>query len=88
MKIDAGTPKRAETRDMIFSDLHNGDLFQTEEGMLFVRTESIITDWDEYNAVNVADGEVVYFDDSTKVAKYVEYIKLVPEAFVREVPID
>lgn len=88
MKIDAGTPKKTKTREMVFSDLENGDLFQIEDGTLFIRIGALLSDYDEYNAVRLENGEATYFYDDTEVAKYVEYIKLTPQAFVNEVPIN
>lgn len=91
MKIDKNFiknySKEVKTRPMYFSDLENGDLFQTVDGELYVRISTISGEWDEYNAVNIADGTVHYFYEDTEVAKYVEYIKLTPQAFVNIVPI-
>lgn len=78
--------EEAKTRPMYFSDLDNGDLFQTVDGTLYVRI-STVDEWEEFNAVELADGTVHYFYGDTEVAKYTEYIKLTPQAFVREVPI-
>lgn len=79
--------EEAKVRPMYFSDLENGDLFQTVDGALYVRISTLLTDWEEYNAVELADGTLHDFYGDTEVAKYTEYIKLVPQAFVREVPI-
>ena len=90
MKIDMGKSEQTteKTREMYFSDLENGDLFQTADGELFVRISATLCDYDEYNAVNLADGSLHYFYEDTEVAKYTEYIKLTPQAFVNKVPID
>jgi hypothetical protein len=91
MKFDKGISKQTtkETRDMYFSDLENGDLFQTEDDdTLFVRIITVFCDFEEYNAVDLTDGDIVYVDEDTKVAKYTEHIELNPQAFVDKVPID
>ena len=91
MKFDKSISKQTtkETRDMYFSDLENGDLFQTEDDdALFVRIITVFCDFEEYNAVDLTDGDVVYFDEDTEVAKYTEHIELNPQAFVDKVPID
>lgn len=79
--------EEAKVRQMYFSDLENGDLFQTVDGALYVRISTISTEWDEYNAVELADGTLHDFYGDTEVARYTEYIKLTPQAFVNEVPI-
>lgn len=90
MKIDMGGSEQmiTKTRPMYFSDVDNGDIFQTENGELFVRISTISIEGDEYNAVGLVGGTVHYFYEDTEVAKYVEYIKLNPKAFVNKIPTD
>lgn len=90
MKIDMGGSEQTitKTRPMYFSDLDDGDFFQTVNGELFVRISTISTEWDEYNAIGLVGGTVHYFYENTEVAKYVEYIKLNPKAFVNKIPTD
>ena len=63
--------QKVGTREVSFSSLVDGDTFRAVESnpdVIWMKTEYIETDEDDgYNAVDLADGEMSWFDDFEKV---------------------
>lgn len=74
-------------RDMVFLDLTIGDVFLGEDKELYMRTESLSTDYEDYNAVRLKTGEIVYFCDGDKVWKYEDPIIFNSNSFNNKVVI-
>lgn len=58
------------TREVPFSSLVGGDTFRAVESnpdVIWMKTEYIEIDEDGYNAVDLSDGEMTWFDSSEKV---------------------
>ena len=58
------------TREVTFSSLNCGDVFravETEPTPLWMKTESIETEDDNYNAVDLSDGQMAWFDSIERV---------------------
>ena len=63
--------QKVSTREVSFSSLAGGDTFRAVESnpdVIWMRTEYIETDEDDgYNAVDISDGEMAWFEDFEKV---------------------
>ena len=89
MKItmDAKVTGSVDIRDMVFLDLKIGDVFLDEDKEIYLRTKGLSTEYEEYNAVELKTGEIVYFDDGDKVWKYEDSVIFNPNAFSNKVVI-
>lgn len=64
MKIDIKTP-----RDISFEDINCGDVFYAYSGVYMKIVPLLDRSDDLYNAVNLSDGTLEYFDDGKLVNK-------------------
>jgi len=85
MKAEGKEP--IKTRDMTFCDLENGEVFMDEDKELFVRTQSFANEFEDYNAVKLDNGELVFFDEGDKVWAYEGSVIFNPNAFNNKVVI-
>lgn len=74
-------------RDMVFLDLTIGDVFLGEDKELYMRTEPLSTDFEDYNSARLKTGELVYFDEGDKVWKYEDPIIFNSNSFNNKVVI-
>lgn len=74
MKVDIKT-----TRDVSFEDINCGDVFYAYSGA-YMRIIPLLDRSDDlYNAVNLSDGSLEYFDDGKLVNKLNAKLELVSE---------
>ena len=62
--------QKVGARAVDFSSLKCGDPFRAVESspdVIWMKTESIENDYDSYNAVDLSDGEMAWFEDTEKV---------------------
>ena len=54
-----------------FVDLKKGDVFCTEDDryLVFMKTDEVLNEFGEYNAVALSDGTLTYFDSHDEVEK-------------------
>lgn len=64
MKVDIKTP-----RDVLFEDINCGDVFYAYSGAYMKIIPLLDRSDDTYNAVNLSDGSLEYFDDGKLVNK-------------------
>lgn len=76
-----------KTRDMIFCDLERGEVFMDEDKKLFVRTEMFRSEFEDYNAIKLDNGELAFFDEGDKVWAYEGIVVFNPNAFNNKVVI-
>lgn len=60
-----------EKKGTYFVDLKKGDVFYTEDDrhLVFMKTDEISSEFEEYNAVTLSDGTLTYFDSHDEVEK-------------------
>lgn len=85
--MDAEAKGSVHTRDMTFCDLEKGEVFMDEDKELFIRTEFFGNEFEDYNAVKLDNGELVFFDKGDKVWKYEGSVVFNPNAFNNKVVI-
>lgn len=62
--------KKVDAHAVDFSSLKCGDTFRAVESdpdVIWMKTESIENDYDSYNAVDLSDGEMAWFEDTERV---------------------
>lgn len=83
--MDAEAKGSVRTRDMVFCDLENGDVFMDEDKELFVRVSLFSNEFEDYNAVKLSNGELNFFDEEEKVWKYEGSVVFNPNSFNNKV---
>ena len=63
------TIERVNVDRVQFKTLRCGDVFISERGSVLMRIESVYDDDGEYNAVNLEDGLLYYYDEIIYVEK-------------------
>lgn len=86
MKVEE--EKSIKTRDMIFCDLENGEVFMNEDKELYIRTPLYCNEFEYWNAVKLDNGELVWFDEGNKVWAYEGEVVFNPNAFNNKVVIE
>ena len=79
--------KSIKTRDMTFCDLEQGEVFMDEDKKLYVRTQFFSNEFEDWNAVDLSNGELAFFDEGDKVWAYEGGVVFNPNAFNNKVVI-
>jgi len=83
--MDTEAKGSVRMRDMVFCDLENGDVFMDTDKILYVRASLFSNEFEDYNAVDLSNGRLAFFDEGDKVWKYEGSVVFNPNAFNNKV---
>lgn len=83
--MDAEAKGSVHTRNMVFCDLENGDVFMDADKRLYVRALLFSNEFEDYNAVDLSNGGLAFFDEGDEVWKYEGSVVFNPNAFNNKV---